>query len=119
MTLEELHELADEYYKFICKPSISKYSNTHVFDENKSVKWNKEEVERLNKLHNDEAARLSTEKNNLFNKFVYSVKLYIIEETKVKKITADKIYNYLYSEYHSYGIHEVLNHLDDLLELFK
>ena len=119
MSIEELYEFADDWYKFSCKPAVQKYGKAHVFDENKSVKWNKEEVERRNILHDEEVKQLQKEKNILFNKLVYSVKLYIIEETKVKKATADKIYNYLYNEYHSYGMHEVLNHLDELLELFK
>ena len=119
MTIEELYKLADEYYKFSCKPSIPKYRNACIFDENKSVRWNKEEVERRNSLHDEEAKRLRAEKNTMFNKLVFEVKLYIMEETKVKKAVADKIYSYLYNEYHSYGIHEVLNHLDDLLDIFK
>ena len=63
MTLEELYEFADDWYKFSCKPTVQKYGKAHVFDENKSVKWNKEEVERRNKLHDEEVKQLQKEKN--------------------------------------------------------
>lgn len=119
MDKAKLYAMANEYLSFSCKPKSQKYKIGYVFDEDKSVKWNREEVERLNKLHEEEVKRLNIQKDKMFLEWVDAVKLYIMEETKVEKNQANKIYNYLYIEYHSYGLTEVIIHLDDLLELFK
>ena len=118
ITIEELYDMAEKYVNFSCKPKSCKYKIGTVFDEDKSVKWNKEEVERLNKVYEAEVKKLNTQKNELMINLVHSIKTYIIQETNVKKEQADKIYDYLYSEYHSYGLRECISHLDDLLNLF-
>lgn len=118
MDLEKLYDMAEKYNSFSCKPTGRKYKIDEVFDDEKSVRWNREEVERRNKLYEEEVKRLNTEKNKMFCEWVYSVKYYIMQETKVKQKKADKIYEYLYREHHSYGLFNVINHLDDLLELF-
>ena len=119
MEFEKLCDMANEYINFSCKPKNRKYKTGDIFDEDKSVRWNREEVERRNKLHEEEVKRLNTEKNQLFIKWIDAVYDYIIQETGVKKGKAKNIYNYLYEEYHSYGLLEVLAHLDNLLDLFK
>lgn len=118
MTLEKLYKMVNEYEGFSCKPKQQKYKVGFIFDEEKSVRWNREEVERQNQKHDDEVKALNNTKNHLYNRLVAGIKTYIIEQTKVSKEKADKIYAYLYCEYHSYGLTECLNHLDDLLELF-
>lgn len=110
--------MAKEYENFSCKPKSCKYKAGTVFDEDKSVKWNKEEIDRLNKLHDNEVKELNTEKNLLYTNLVKEIKSYIVQETHVSWERAGKIYNYLCDKYHSYGFIEVLNHLDDLLDLF-
>lgn len=119
MDFYKLYDMADEYSKFSCKPKERKYKIGEVFDDDKSVRWNREEVERRNKLHDEEVKRLNKQKNKMFFEWVDAVKLYIMEETKVKKDKADEIYNYLYGKYHSYGLSEVLANMDELLDLFK
>jgi len=118
ITIEELYDMAEQYYNFSCKPKSCKYKPDTVFDENKSDKWNREEVERLNKLHEDEVKKLNIQKSELLTNFVRSVQAYIMQETNVTKIQAKKIYEYLCNEYHSCGFRECLSHLDDLLDLF-
>lgn len=110
--------MAEQYTKFSCKPKSYKYKAGTVLDEDKSVKWNREEVERLNKIYDDEVKELNRQKNELYIGLVNAIKMYIIQETNVSKKQADKIYNYLCNEYHSYGLRECLNQLDDLLDLF-
>ena len=119
MGLEKLFEMADEYIGFSCKPKSPKYKAGHVFDEDKSVKWNKEQFEKLNKKHDDEVKDLNRQKNLLYTSLVEAIKEYIISETKVSKKKAEKIYDYLYEEYHAYGLMESLRHLDRLLDLFR
>ena len=109
--IDELIYLSNQYTDFSCKPSYKKYKEGTIFDEEKSVRWNREEVDRKNNLRR--------EKNQMYEKLVNLIYQYIIQETKVSKERAAKIYNYLYEEYHSYGLTECINHLDDLLDLFE
>lgn len=118
MTIETLYNMAEQYTKFSCKPKSNKYKIGTVLDEDKSVKWNREEVERLNKIHDDEVKELNRHKNELYVGLVKAIKMYIIQETNVSEKQADKIYNYLCNTYHSYGLRECLTQLDDLLDLF-
>lgn len=119
MNFDKLCIMANEYNKFSCKPKNPKYKIGEVIDEDKTVKWNREEVERRNKLREEEVKKLNAQKNKMLLEWIDAVKLYIIEETKVKKDKADEIYNYLYGKYHSYGLLEVLANMDELLDLFK
>lgn len=119
ITIEDLHTKATEYEYFSCKPtSCSKYKIGTVIDEDKSVRWNREEVERRNLEFENEVKELNRKKNLLYTEFVFMVKTYIVEETNVDENRANKIWGYLSLNYHSYGLHECINHLDELLELF-
>lgn len=118
MTIEALYNMAEQYTNFSCKPKSNKYKVGTVLDEDMSVKWNREEVERLNKIYDDEVKELSEQKNELYINLRRATNAYIIQEINVDKKKADKIFNYLCNEYYSYSFKEVLNHLDDLLDLF-
>lgn len=117
--IDELIYLSNQYTDFSCKPFCKKYKEGTIFDEEKSVRWNREEVDRRNNLHQEEVKKLNREKNQMYEKLINLIYQYIIQETKVSKERATKIYNYLYEEYHSYGLTECINHLDDLLDLFE
>ena len=116
--IDELIFLSNRYTDFSCKPTCKKYKNGTVLDEDKSVKWNREEVVKRNLLYDDEVKRLNRKKNRMYTELVNLIQKYIIQETNVSDKTSTKIWNYLYEEYHSYGLTECINHLDDLLELF-
>lgn len=118
VTLENLYELANEYDNFSCKPQLGKYRVGTVIDEEKSVRWNREEVERRNAAREEEVKALNRQRNLLHTNLVFSIKEYIAKETEVSPDRATKIYNYLYQKYHSYGLVEVINLLDEFLELF-
>ena len=119
MDIKRLYEMASEYTEFSCKPKNPKYKVGTIIDEDKSVRWNREEIERLNDIHTEEVKKLNRKKNLLLANIEDAIEKYIIEETKVSKKRAEKIYKYLYEEYHSYGIRECIRHLDDLLEIFR
>lgn len=119
ITLENLYDKAHEYENFCCKPAhCRKYKIGTIFDEEKSVKWNREEVERKNFEFENAVKQLNREKNLLYTELISMVSSYIIVETGVSVEKSEKIWNYLYSNYHAYGLAECLNHLDELLELF-
>lgn len=116
--IDELIFLSNNYSDFSCKPTYKKYKEGTIFDKDKSVKWNREEVAKRNLLYNDEVKNLNRQKNQMYTELINLIKRYITQETKVSDKQATKIWNYVYEEYHSYGLTECINHLDDLLELF-
>lgn len=75
MDWDDIQREFDRVNEMSCKPvGLQKYKVGHIFDENRSVKWNREKLEEENKKYNDEVARLNTEKNKGFcraNDLVY------------------------------------------------
>lgn len=116
--IDELIFLSNNYSDFSCKPTYKKYKEGTIFDEDKSVKQNREEVAKRNLLYDDEVKNLNRQKNQMYTELINLIKRYITQETKASDKQATKIWNYVYEEYHSYGLTECINHLDDLLELF-
>lgn len=73
---QALRRLDSEFYV-----PVKRYREGHIFDEDKSVRWNREEVERQNQAQKDlqrEAVRLREESNNYFFTELYR---YICEES--------------------------------------
>lgn len=103
-----------------CVPSgIFKVKQSHIFDEDKSVKWNKEQVEINNENYLKEVARLNTEKNKLRDS-IYEDIYYAIQCEVGHRLSRDKaiaIWNLAFEEGHSFGYNEILCHLRSLMEL--
>lgn len=57
-----------------------KFSDTHVFDEDKSVKWNREEVERRNQAIHDEWKATMEAKGESYQHLHEEIYRYIMEE---------------------------------------
>lgn len=70
-------EISEDFKEMVLRPlspkNIRKYSKNHVFDENQSVKWNKEEAENRNALYDAEVQRLSQEKANFHSAILEDV----------------------------------------------
>lgn len=64
---------------FSCKPVFKHLPDNYVADENKSVKWNKQYVEKNNKLYNESIKNLQVEKNKRRENF-YKVLLDITKK---------------------------------------
>lgn len=63
MEWDEIQNEFDRAYGMSCKPSgLQKYKAGHIFDENMSVKWNRDKLEEENKKFKDEVSRLNTAK---------------------------------------------------------
>lgn len=66
MDWDEIQNEFDREYGMSCKPSgLQKYKAGHIFDENMSVKWNRDKLEEENKKFKDEVSRLNTAKTKL------------------------------------------------------
>jgi len=99
-------------------PSITKFKEGHVFDENKSVKWNRETSERLTMDAKKMKDAYNQDNNKLHNEFRKDVIDYIILYTN-KPNQANAAFNYAYAEGHSSGYNTVLQIADDLVDILK
>lgn len=103
-----------------CVPAnIHKVRADHVFDEDKSVKWNREQVEDNNRRYLEEVKRLNTEKNRRRDELHERIYKAIQDEVGygLSRRKATLLWNRAYEDGHSYGIREVVSNLDELMEL--
>lgn len=123
MTQIEWNDIQSEYdamNAMPCVPSgIRKVRADHVFDENQSVLWNRQQVEDNNRRYKEEVARLNTEKNKrrdaIYEKIYAAIQSEVGHRLSRKKAMA--LWNLAYEYGHAYGIHEIKIHLDELMEL--
>lgn len=120
--MRELDEIKDDLVELSlmsCKPDFKKPKNNDVIDENKSVIWNREEIQKLQKEYDDEVKRLNTQKNKKRDSLYEEVYEYIVKN--ISGITIDgakKIFDYAYQEGHATGFHDVFCILEELINLF-
>lgn len=120
MDWDEIQNEFDRAYGMSCKPSgLQKYKAGHIFDENMSVKWNRDKLEEENKKFEGEVSRLNTAKNKALlavHELVYQ-KIQDDVGHNLSRTAAEKIFNYAYDDKHAYGFHEVRWELERLVEL--
>lgn len=111
----------DFYSKFSCKPDKNDYpypGKTDVIDEDKSVKWNREEVERLRNAYEDRVKELNTCKNLIDHTFERRIIEILAVENDISIAESKKLWSYAYSEGHSDGIYNVINWYNEIVELY-
>ena len=125
----EMFRKADALPKKPNPEKFKRYPATYIVDEDKSVKWNIQEVTRRNEAWDNEYKRLKNE----YNEAIAKTKGYIIEAISdyicnvIKLVPdADKayekakiIYSKAYEESHSYGDKEVLCTVEDLVDFLE
>lgn len=110
----------DKYKNTMPSPyGLQRYSANHVFDEDKSVKWNKEQVVLKNKERTDKREEYRKESNKLENQLREDISNAIAEEYGFNKEQADIILGYAYEQHHSSGYYEVINSLGELCDVFE
>ena len=119
--LMEIGKDLDKVYSMPCKPDWKRPKEGDIFDEDKSVKWNREEVLRRQDAYAKEVLKLNKEKNHARDSLC--TELYeAIKNEMSDKITLDdakRIYDYAYSEKHGYGCHDIISFLYELIEVFE
>lgn len=118
-------ELRIEYQK-VCEMSfkptnIVKVSPGHIFDENKSVKWNKEQVEINNKKYYNEVERLCLEYTKSNDSVLEDIYTAIQEEMScgISRKQAVHIWVYAYNMGHSGGVNEIFIQLENLMDFIE
>lgn len=93
----------------------------YVFDEDQSVKWNKEQVEINNRKYKEEVARLNTLKNKARDSVYEDIYKHIQREVgqDLSRDKASAIWGYTYDQGHAYGISEIKIYLDEIIEVVK
>lgn len=107
-----------EYNPKIPYPKIKKYPTDHVFDENKSVKWNREQVEIENAKQQELLKMYGEEKRRLNNKLHDDVINTLTEDYGLTKDVAKIVESYVSLEHQDdyfYYLDEMANFANDIL----
>lgn len=97
-----------------------KLSESHIEDENQSVKWNREFVEQHNKDIDKQLGRYREKINKAFNDYINSIIEAIMDELNCDLGTAVKIYDYVYDLRDWDDIEgDKLDAIEELVELIK
>lgn len=113
-----------DYYK-LKEDNYRKYkilSSNYVIDENQSVKWNKEEVEKRNKQCREDLIKSQKEVAEVYQQLLNEIFDYYKEEyPEILKSFAQ--FNYIWEravdESLTYGYHSVMVDFEDRLEDFE
>lgn len=122
---KELYVLVLSYEEFClnysCKPDREEYpypKRTYILDEEKSVKWNREEVERLRKAFENKVEELNKYKNLITKAFEDRIVKAMAKDNGISVEESLKIWNYAYAEKHSNGIIFVVYCYNELAGLY-
>lgn len=101
-----------------CKPSFKKPRPGDVINEDRSVRWNREEVERLRDKYEAEVKELNTKKNKKRDDLYNEIFAYMQHEAKGLSLDgAKKIFDYAHQRFKGDGVHEFIRELDNLTDL--
>ena len=103
-----------------CVPvGIRKVRADHIFDEERSVRWNREMVEKNNADYQAEVARLNTEKNKRRDAILEDIYRLIQEDVghDLSRVKAQRLWAYAWEQGHANGFPDVYCHLQDMVEL--
>ena len=92
-------------------PSGKRYPEDHVFDEEKSVRWNREKVAEENKKRQQDLADYRASVRAGEDAFRNDVVSFIETEYGLNKAQAQAVFSLAYEQGHSAGFEEVLIHV--------
>ena len=94
---------------------VKEFSDDHIFDEDKSVKWNRDELIKQTQEHEDYCVSYKDRSRELENMFAYDLESAIALtlpdkfELETRKKAAEFIYKHAYIEGHAYGEGEIIS----------
>ena len=95
--------------------SFRKVRKGEIIDEDKSVRWNREEAARLNEAYTKEVKRLNRERSLDYSKVINRIIRLIAEDADITEEKAEILWDFIYVRHHSYG--EMFDVMDDYIEL--
>ena len=109
----------DGYYKNQLEyPAIPRFKEGHIFDEEKSARWNREECERQIEEARQKRKKYNEESARMYNILRSDTIEAIMNEYGFNEKQAAKIYDYAYNEKHSH-MSDVFYYIDEICGLFK
>lgn len=121
VTLEDIKDQCEQAAFDVAKPDPTKfprYKPGDVIDEEQSVRWNREEVERRMLAWNNEVLRLQSIRQEDHNKATSLAIDYIMQETGLNRKQAKAIQTFVYLKYHGY-IPDYVEQLSLYVDLFN
>ena len=130
MTKEEIVALYDEYCKARKASRDAKITktkelpDTYVIDENKSVKWNREQVQLMNEKIKEEKDTKISYRAECTKKLLEAIRIYIKDNYNIPSSVYDNMRNFMYTwdeddYYFNNGIENALSFLEDLAEVIN
>ena len=119
ITLDQIKESIISACTMSCRPDRDKFPYPvvgSVIDEDKSVRWNREEVDRLRQAHDEEVKKLNQLRSKKESDSYDLAIQYIQQETKLNSKQAAMFWNYIFDNHHA-NIDDLVNKLDELVDL--
>lgn len=106
---------------YSCKPNREEYPCprvTDIIDEDESVKWNGEEVQRLRRAFENKVEELNRYKNLISSAFEGRIIEILAKDNSISVEESQKIWSYAYSEGHSCGIRNVISCYEEFVSVY-
>ena len=120
MKYDTINELKEDFLLDLIMSSVldfCKVKPDHIFDEDKSVRWNREEAVRVNNEYDAKRKILRAERDAAISLVTDRIKKYISINVGCSLQRASLIWNFVYDQYHS-NVDELFDKLEDFEELF-
>lgn len=103
-------------------PKKKAYSLNHIFDEEKSVKWNREEVLRVNDEIKEHNTRIREQRFRAITEAHKNIINYLQNEYfTIPRKKIEKLYHHIYGEIFedAYKIKYVIDEVEEILDIFS
>lgn len=117
----EYRRLFERMESMSCRPDDRKYPLDYIFDEEKSVKWNREEANRRNQEREEKVKELQCAKNKARDEVMEDIYFAIQQEVggRIGRDGAMKIWAYAYEHGHACGWNDIQCCLNEVVELIS
>ena len=120
----EVIEKFEKAYNLPVRPTQHSYHENYIFDEEQSVKWNREEVIRRNEELHKEKETLQTKRYKAIRDaeldiIKYLCELYPTIDEKIVKKLYNKIYDESFRDRFDYNIQYVIDECEEFLSIFS
>ena len=116
-------DVVEKYNKAFALPNkikVKKYDESHIFDEEQSVRWNREQVQIRNAELMAESNRISEIKRNAIKEATEDVINYLHQETKTPVNILRKLFDYVrYDILDNYSIEGHIETVEEICDIFK
>lgn len=117
-TIKDWEDLREDYAKVLNMPNlppVRKLPDNYIFDENESVKWNRDRVINFNKSYDEEVKRLRDRKFEARKSVVGLIADKISSELKISTSKAEKVWDFVSSD--TDDLFALFYNLEELIEL--